>query len=75
MESAFPVTGDQSGDPIKTFADSLIPCFLPEISHSMQWVIDFLVKLAIMDAVKDREDLRMSCGNRLEALAGDKPGQ
>jgi plasmid maintenance system killer protein len=41
----------------------------------MQWVIDFLVKLEIMDAVKDLEDLRMSCGNRLEALAGDKPGQ
>jgi plasmid maintenance system killer protein len=41
----------------------------------MQRVIDFFVKLEIMDAVKDLEDLRMSCGNRLEALAGDKPGQ
>jgi plasmid maintenance system killer protein len=41
----------------------------------MQWLIHFLVKLEIMDAVKDLEDLRMSCGNRLEALAGDKLGQ
>jgi hypothetical protein len=41
----------------------------------MQWVIDFLVKLEIMDAVKDLEDSRMSCGNRPEALAGDKLGQ
>ena len=41
----------------------------------MQLVIDYLVKLEIMDAVKDLEDLRMSCGNRLEAWAGDKLGQ
>jgi plasmid maintenance system killer protein len=75
MESGFPVTGDQSGDTIKTFADFLISWFLREISLSMQRVIDFFVKLEIMDAVKDLEDLRMSCGNWLEALAGDKPGQ
>jgi plasmid maintenance system killer protein len=41
----------------------------------MQLVTNFLVKLEIMDAVKDLEDSRMSCGSRLEALAGDKPGQ
>ena len=75
MESGFPVTGDQTGDAIKTFADSLTTGFLREISSSMQRVIDFLVKLEIMDAVKDLEDSRMSCGSRLEALAGDKPGQ
>jgi plasmid maintenance system killer protein len=75
MESGFPVTGDQSGDAIKTIADSLTPGFLREISLSIQSVIDFWAKLEIMDAVKDLEDLRMSCGNRLEALAGDKPGQ
>jgi plasmid maintenance system killer protein len=74
MESGFPVTGDQTGDTIKTFADSLIPRFLQEIILSMQRVIDYLAKLEIMDAVKDLEDLRMSSGNRLEALAEDKLG-
>jgi hypothetical protein len=70
MESGFPVTGDQSGDAIKTFADSLTPGFLREISSSMQWVTNFLVKLEIMDAVKDLEDLRCLAATGLRHWQG-----
>jgi hypothetical protein len=70
VESGFPVPGEASGDTQKTFADSLIPGFPREISLSMQWVINFLVKSAIVDTVKDLEDLRMPYGNRLGAGQG-----
>ncbi len=60
---------DRDGSISRVFAGELPPGMARDLA------IATVRKLAVIDAAERLEDLRLSPGNRLEALRGDRAGQ